>query len=116
MDRAATGHDHRDVETPLVVAGPPGSEAGWVGFPYEETRAGTRAEFERTLARFDWRGVAHEAEFVDGEPAEVLLERAQAADLAVIGMRGHGRLASVLLGSVAYALLKHSTKPSVRAG
>lgn len=70
-----------------------------------------RAEFERAMQAFDWRGAAHEHEYVEGAPAKEILARLRAGDLVVMGTHGRGRAASALLGSVAYAVLKHATGP-----
>ncbi|WP_454554417.1 universal stress protein [Geodermatophilus nigrescens] len=50
---------------------------------------------------------------VSGEPAEVLLARAQDAALLVVGSRGRGAVASALLGSVALHCSAHSPCPVV---
>lgn len=42
-----------------------------------------------------------------GSPARMLCERSVAADMVVVGSRGHGRLAGLLLGSVAWQLAGH---------
>jgi nucleotide-binding universal stress UspA family protein len=48
-----------------------------------------------------------------GNPAEeiIALAKDQRADLIVIGSRGHGRLAGLLLGSVAQKVLAHAASP-----
>jgi len=58
-----------------------------------------------------WRGVAHTSTFADGAPTEKILELSEAADLVVMGTHGRTGLASVLLGNVAYGVLKRSEKP-----
>ncbi|TDE58132.1 universal stress protein [Nonomuraea mesophila] len=50
-------------------------------------------------------------ELVHGHPVEVLREAAAGADLLVVGSRGHGQLAGMLLGSISQALLHHSPCP-----
>jgi nucleotide-binding universal stress UspA family protein len=42
-----------------------------------------------------------------GSPARMLCERSAAADMVVVGSRGHGRLAGLLLGSVPWQLAQH---------
>ena len=52
-----------------------------------------------------------EAIAVAGAPAEVLVEQAQGAALLIVGSRGHGVVASLLLGSVSTALAHHAPCP-----
>jgi nucleotide-binding universal stress UspA family protein len=47
----------------------------------------------------------------DGEPAQVLCSRSADADLLVVGSRGHGGFARLLLGSVSTACAHHSRCP-----
>ncbi len=46
-------------------------------------------------------------------PAKVLIERSKEADLLVVGSRGHGGFAGMLLGSVSQHLVAHSECPVV---
>lgn len=50
---------------------------------------------------------------VEGDPASVLIEQAQTADLLVVGSRGHGHLAGMLLGSVSERCVTHASCPVV---
>jgi len=54
-----------------------------------------------------------EAEPAFGDPARELIAEAEDrnADLIVVGSRGHGRLAGLLLGSVAQKLVSHAPCP-----
>jgi len=47
----------------------------------------------------------------EGHPAEVLLSAARRAELLVVGSRGHGGLASALLGSVSLYCVLHARCP-----
>ena len=60
---------------------------------------------------FEWGSVGHEERFVRGEPAEEILARQEATDLVVLGTHGETALASTVLGSVAYTVLRSSRKP-----
>jgi nucleotide-binding universal stress UspA family protein len=71
-----------------------------------------RRALEKAVAKAS-RGVAVEAEVLEGDPADVLRERAADADLVVVGSRGYGRLRQVLLGSVSAELLDGVPAPVI---
>jgi nucleotide-binding universal stress UspA family protein len=50
---------------------------------------------------------------VQGHPAEVLIKAATGADLLVVGSRGHGTFAGLMLGSVSQHCVQHSPCPVV---
>ncbi|HET9070805.1 MAG TPA: universal stress protein [Acidimicrobiales bacterium] len=49
----------------------------------------------------------------EGDPAHVLLEAAEGADLVVVGSRGHGAFAGLVLGSVSGRVAAHARCPVV---
>ncbi len=49
----------------------------------------------------------------EGNPAQVLLETAEGADLLVVGSRGHGGFTGALLGSVSQHCAHHAPCPLV---
>jgi nucleotide-binding universal stress UspA family protein len=74
-----------------------------------ETTARLAAEFASELEPSIY--VEHEA--VEGHPSEVLVKEAADALLIVVGSRGHGGFASMLLGSVSHEVAQHATCPVV---
>jgi nucleotide-binding universal stress UspA family protein len=48
-----------------------------------------------------------------GHPAKVLLDAANGAELLVVGSRGHGTFAGILLGSVSQHCVQHAPCPVV---
>ncbi|WP_432843133.1 universal stress protein [Dactylosporangium sp. CA-092794] len=56
-------------------------------------------------------GVALHARPVPGRPARVLIGASHAAQLIVVGSRGHGGFAGLLLGSVGQQLMHHADCP-----
>ena len=66
------------------------------------------AELEKRTPEVDVRTAIEE-----GSPARVLIERSKGADLVVVGSRGHGGFAGMLLGSVSQHLVTHAECPVV---
>lgn len=87
--------------------------AGVLGPDYvvERMRQEERSQFETALAAFDWRGVAHESRFEEGDPAESVLKLQDAHDLIVMGTHGRTALSAALLGSVAHGVVRSSRVP-----
>jgi nucleotide-binding universal stress UspA family protein len=57
--------------------------------------------------------VACEGKTVEGHPAEVLVQEAERADMIVVGSRGRGGFANLLLGSVTQQVVHHASCPVV---
>lgn len=58
-------------------------------------------------------GVHIERRVVEGAPGAVLVEESRDADLLVVGSRGHGGFAGLLLGSVSQQCAHHAECPVV---
>lgn len=58
-------------------------------------------------------GVEVDARVVEGNPVNVLIDASQDADLLVVGSRGRGGLAGVLLGSVSQRCVERAHCPVV---
>lgn len=92
--------------------------SGWHDYPemgsliaVDEVRDAERAGFERAIQACNWFGVEHSAHFVEGDPATAILEHQHEADLIVLGTHGRSRLASALMGSVAWRVLREARHP-----
>jgi nucleotide-binding universal stress UspA family protein len=74
-----------------------------------------RHRLEELLARVldDQPTVPVEPRVVEGHAAPVLVEAARSADLLVVGSRGHGALAGMLLGSTSQHCVNHAACPVV---
>ena len=58
-------------------------------------------------------GIAIERRVSEGAPATVLVDESRQADLLVVGSRGHGGFAGLLLGSVSQQCAHHAACPVV---
>jgi nucleotide-binding universal stress UspA family protein len=68
---------------------------------------------EKATAGLDGEGVEIECRLVEGGAPEVLVAAAAEADLLVVGSRGHGGFAGLLLGSVSQQCAHHAHCPVV---
>jgi nucleotide-binding universal stress UspA family protein len=98
-----------------------GIGAGYIGSPaiegieLGEVRAAAEAALHATLREAipDPGDVEIERSVVEGAPAAVLVEESRGADLLVVGSRGHGGFAQLLLGSVSQQCAHHAECPVV---
>jgi nucleotide-binding universal stress UspA family protein len=108
-------------EIVAVFAVPPPS---YVGYGYDavpppldlDWRAAVRQEFEREWCRpLHESGIPHRLVMEDGRAASVIADVADSedADLVVVGRRGRGGIAELLLGSVSHELGHHCHRPVV---
>ena len=77
---------------------------------YAEAAAKALGETVGTVVPAD-SGVTVHQRVEEGHPARVLLDAADGADLLVVGSRGHGGFAGLLLGSVSQHCVLHSPCP-----
>jgi nucleotide-binding universal stress UspA family protein len=76
-----------------------------------------RAEARRTVdaarGRLERQGLSVEADVLRGRPASAIVNRARdlGADLIIVGSRGRGTIASMLLGSVSAEVVDHAPVP-----
>ncbi|HET9080255.1 MAG TPA: universal stress protein [Trebonia sp.] len=90
-------------------------ELRYVPVDEEQLAEGARKRLEQEIA--EAAGEASPATTVPlvahGDPAQVLCERSASADLLVVGSRGHGGFAGLMLGSVSTKCAHHSRCPLV---
>jgi len=73
------------------------------------------AQLDETVTEVvgDASGLTLTRKSVEGMAAQVLVEEAEGADLLVVGSRGHGGFAGLLLGSVSQQCAQHASCPVV---
>lgn len=88
------------------------SDAPPAGFE-EEVAAELRSDLARVARRLRAKGRRIEVDVLRGRPADAILEDAATfqADLLVLGTRGHGSVASLVLGSVSAEVVDRSPAP-----
>jgi nucleotide-binding universal stress UspA family protein len=91
------------VEPPVIIPGPAGGYAP--SAPLDPNTI-----LNEAVHSVD-KSLAAEGVRLDGAPAEALAEACKDADLLVLGSRGYGPLARVLLGSVSREVAKHTPCP-----
>ncbi len=79
----------------------------------DELEDGARARLDEIVDGVDTDGVDVERVVREGQPAEVLVEEAERADLLVVGSRGLGELRSLVLGSVSHECCHRARCPVV---
>lgn len=117
---AAEAREH-EAELYVVMAYtvpiPPMATVGYGAPPWradEEWRADAEATLRETLteslgdASGKDSGLKVRSEIVEGSPAKTLIDASQRSDLLVVGTRGHGGFAGMLLGSVSQHLTAHA--------
>jgi len=125
-----SGHSQRALEwaikeaairqAPLTVIHVHQAMAGWNGgiasFPDDQDRteqagAAAQAETDKVLAELDARPESVTVTAVHGFPADELIRASSDADMVVLGSRGAGGFARLLMGSVTTQVSAHATCP-----
>jgi nucleotide-binding universal stress UspA family protein len=93
-----------------------GATYGWSPMMYTGDSLATIAEKVLTDTIAEVAGQADKpveirSRVVQGHPAEVLPEAATGAEMLVLGSRGHGTFAGILLGSVSQHCVQHAPCP-----
>jgi nucleotide-binding universal stress UspA family protein len=99
----------------------PGGGYGYVGGPFDSYAAGGVGDRQQAGEEFleeatggpETEGVEIERRVVEGSAAEALVQAAAEGDLLVVGSRGHGGFAGLLLGSVSQQCAHHAPCPVV---
>jgi nucleotide-binding universal stress UspA family protein len=81
----------------------------------ERIRSNAARVVERahSLATDHCPGLPVESIIADQDARSLLLDLGDSAEMTVVGTRGHGHVAGLLLGSVSAALVRHSRRPVV---
>ncbi len=100
---------------PPMIEVVPAAGAGTIGFFDENLRGELEQSLHTWCAPIRAAGVPCREELLDGSPAEVLIRVAEDvhAVMIVVGRRGHGVFAELLLGSVPHRLTHHAPCPVV---
>lgn len=106
----------RKVPLRLVCALPPlGSTLVWIPTNLEDTDALSelqkKLEAGRLWLNSHFPELEIQAEVIDGTAVDVLVEETAFAQLTVLGTRGRGGFAGMLLGSTSQGVLQHSEGP-----
>lgn len=113
---AAQHASERGTHLRLICALPPlGSTLVWIPTHIEDTEATEelrgKLEAGKAWLNSHFPDLHIEAEVVDGTAVDVLVEETRHAQLTVLGTRGRGGFAGMLLGSTSQGVLHHAEGP-----
>lgn len=106
--RDATVEAVRAWSWPIPYAGP-----GMAGLDPKMLEEGEQALLDEAVDAVDTSGAPVTKVLVEGPAAQRLLEQARGAELIVVGSRGRGGFAGLLLGSVSQQVVHHAEGPVV---
>lgn len=96
---------------PALLGGYPYTEAS---FDPEAMEAEAKLQLDRAVGEVTVPpGVEIEPVIVCGSPAEALIQQSAGADMVVVGSRGRGGFAELVLGSVSHQVAQHAPCPVV---
>jgi nucleotide-binding universal stress UspA family protein len=101
-------HAWVSIYTDVLLGGPLG---GFSGAGTIDMHKAAEELLEKATAGLDADGVEIECRAVEGAAPEVLVAASALADLLVVGSRGHGGFAGLLLGSVSQQCAHHARCP-----
>lgn len=87
------------------------TDAAGQAWDYAAFERDVRAILDEELARVAEPGVPINGQLVQGSAASALVAASGDADLVIVGSRGHGGFAGLLLGSVSSQLAHHAQCP-----
>ena len=113
---AAQEASERGTTLRLVCALPPlGATLVWIPTHIEDTQAieelREKLESGKSWLNSHYPDLSIEAEVIDGAAVDVLVEETRSAQLTVLGTRGRGGFAGMLLGSTSQGVLHHAEGP-----
>jgi nucleotide-binding universal stress UspA family protein len=87
----------------------------WAALPEVDLEGDTRRALKEAIEELagSYQEVTVHPEVVEGHPSLVLVRAAEHASLLVVGSRGHGAFAGMLLGSVSDYCVHHAKCPVV---
>lgn len=102
---------HGEVQAVTAWNFPYVTDALGTAWDYEIFEKDAQAILEAELERVKDHDVEITGRIVEGNPASALIEASKAADLIVVGSRGHGGFTGMMLGSVSHQTIHHAHCP-----